>query len=182
MNRAEIEIQLHKDRAWLVETYAALPDEELTREVTPSEHDKSSMWTPLDHMAHLALIEFNFARMVRRHLAGDANPVGLRQDASGRDRSMEEIMASVHLMTEEWQQKHAGKSLSAVIALNQESRAETLKLLSELSDDQLVEKLPGAPWADGTIGGVLAANAGHGRMHWQWVKGGYETLGLPVPA
>jgi hypothetical protein len=39
-----------------------------------------------------------------------------------------------------------------------------------LSDEQLEETLPGAPWADGTIGGVLSANAGHGRMHWGWAK------------
>ncbi len=39
-----------------------------------------------------------------------------------------------------------------------------------LSDVQLEEVLPGAPWADGTVGGVLAANADHGRMHWKWVK------------
>ena len=35
-----------------------------------------------------------------------------------------------------------------------------------------LEKLPGAPWADGTIGGVLAVNGDHGRMHWSWVREG----------
>jgi hypothetical protein len=30
--------------------------------------------------------------------------------------------------------------------------------------------LPGAPWADGTVGGVIAANADHCRMHWKWAK------------
>jgi hypothetical protein len=90
-------------------------------------------------------------------------------------------MASVHAMTEEWQQKHARKSLSEVVAVGQEARAETLRLLAELSDARLAEKLPGAPWADGTIGGVLGANADHGRMHWHWVKEGFRARGLPLP-
>lgn len=79
-------------------------------------------------------------------------------------------MATVHAMTEEWQQKHHGKSLSEVVTLGQIARADTLQLLAELTDEQLQEKLPGAPWGDGTVGGVIAANADHGRMHWKWAK------------
>ncbi|MFN0146746.1 MAG: DinB family protein [Dehalococcoidia bacterium] len=181
MNRTEIEVTLNRDRAWLLETYAGLAGEDLMRPATPSEHDPANMWTAKDHLAHLALIEINFVAMVRRHLAGDANPVGLRNDDSGRERSREEIMASVHQMTEQWQLKHQSRSLSEVIATGQEARAGTLKLISELTDAQLAETLPGAPWADGTIGGVLAANAGHGRMHWQWVKEGFAAQGLAAP-
>ena len=36
--------------------------------------------------------------------------------------------------------------------------------------DDLVSKIPGAPWADGTVGGIMAANADHGRMHYGWAK------------
>ena len=32
--------------------------------------------------------------------------------------------------------------------------------------------IPGAPWSDGTIGGVLAANAGHERQHTVWADEG----------
>jgi hypothetical protein len=60
--------------------------------------------------------------------------------------------------------------LSEAIAITSSARAVSLQLLSELTDEQLEETLPGAPWADGTIGGVLSANAGHGRMHWGWSK------------
>ena len=55
------------------------------------------------------------------------------------------------------------------MALTAAARGETLQLLAELSDDQLVEPLPGAPWADGTLGGVLGANADHAETHWKWV-------------
>ena len=133
------------------------------------------MWSAKDHLVHLALIEFNFAGMIRRFVAGDANPVGLRQDASGRDRSMDEIMAMVHKMTEDWALKHRDASLAECVRVGQASRAETFKLLGELSDEQLATTLPGAPWADGTVGGVLSANAGHGRMHYEWVTDGWAA-------
>jgi hypothetical protein len=172
MNRVEIEAKLNKDRAWLLETYAAMPAEQLNQAVTPSENDPSSMWSWLDHLAHLSLIEHNFNAMIRRYLAGHKNPVGLRTRADGSERTREEIMADVHSRTEAWKREHTGKSLSAVIALGENARAETLQLLSELTDAQLGETLPGAPWADGTVGGVIAANADHGRMHYNWAKEG----------
>ncbi len=181
MNRIELETKLNRDRAWLLETYAGLSVEDLERGVTASEHDASSLWSAKDHLVHLALIEFNFAKMVRRHVAGDANPVGLTHDSSGKERTRDEIMASVHAWTEEWQKEHATKSLSEVVAIGQGARAETLKLISELTNEQLAEKLPGAPWADGTIGGVLGANADHGRMHWHWAKEGAKSLSVPLP-
>ena len=90
-------------------------------------------------------------------------------------------MATVHEMTESWTVEHRDKSLSDVVALGQRARGETLALMAELSDEQLVEKLPGAPWADGTIGGVLATNADHGRMHWHWVKEGMAKVGMTPP-
>ena len=37
--------------------------------------------------------------------------------------------------------------------------------------------IPGAPWADGTVGGIMAANADHGRRHFTWAKEGTLTPG-----
>jgi hypothetical protein len=170
MDRSEIEVVLNRDRAWLLETYAAMSPGELVRGVTVSEHDPSTMWSAQDHFAHLAGIEKSFNGMIRRHFAGDPNPVGLTTDAGGQPRTRDQIMAVVHEMTEAWVREHSGKSLSEVVAMGQAVRGETLALLSELTDPQLEEKLPGAPWADGTVGGVLATNAAHGRMHWAWIK------------
>lgn len=185
LNRIEIEAKLHRDRAWLLETYAMLPSADLERGVTQSEHEaargRASLWTPKDHLAHLAGIEFNFVRMIRRRLAGEGNPVGLREGPDGVPRTTEQIMASVHEMTEAWAEEHRGKTLSEVVALGQKARAETLALLAELTDAQVGEQLPGAPWADGTIGGVLATNADHGRMHWHWVKQGMAEVGMTPP-
>lgn len=176
MRRVEIETKLNDDRVWLLNAYEQLTEDRLFRGLTPSEHDPSNLWSALDHLAHLSLIEHNFAGMVRKHVAGHANPVGLTTNADGTTRSRTDIMVTVHAMTEEWQRKHAGKVLSEVVALGQSARSVTLALLADLTDEQLAETLPGAPWADGTISGVLAANADHGRMHWKWVTDAFSAL------
>lgn len=170
MDRVELERKLNEGRNWLLEKYGELSDEQLHRPLTRSQHDPENQWSALDHLAHLALIERDFAAMVRRHMAGDADPVGLLNDERGQQRSRAEIMVIVNERTEHWQQEHRDDTLSEVVALTAAARGSTLQLIAELSDEQLEEQLPGAPWAEGTIGGVLGANADHGRMHWRWVE------------
>jgi hypothetical protein len=114
--------------------------------------------------------------MVKRHFDGNQNPVGFMIDNQGQPRSREEIMVDIHADTEKWQVAHRDKTFSEVVALTAAARGSTLQLIADLSDVQLEEKLPTAPWADGTIGGVLGANADHGRMHWRWL----EEAGLEV--
>ena len=170
MDRVELELKLNEGRGWLLEKYGELSDEQLHRPLTTSEHDPESQWSALDHLAHLALIEREFAAMVGRHVSGNTNPVGLLNDEEGHQRSRAEIMAIVNERTEQWQREHRDDTFSEVVALTGAARGSTLLLMAELSDDQLTERLPGAPWADGTIGGVLGANADHGRTHWKWVE------------
>ncbi len=175
MNRIELEAKLGRDRAKLIELFEGLGEEDLHRDTTPSEHDESLSWNAKDHLAHLAGIEKSFNRMIQRHLEGDKEPVGFGASAGGKPRSREQIMAAVHESNEDWVATHRMKSLSEIVAVGQQVRSETLALMSELSDEQLLEKLPGAPWADGTISGVLSVNGDHGRMHWAWLREGLET-------
>ena len=95
-----------------------------------------------------------------------------RVNKDGSQQSREEIMAGIHKWTEDWAEEHRGKNLDQLVAIGLAVRAETLKYLSELSDEDLQSKIPGAPWADGTVGGIMAANADHGRMHFKWAKEG----------
>ena len=190
MNRAEIEIKLNNDRVWLLEQYAAMSDEDRSRPITVSKHDGAAEWSAKDHLVHLSGIERAFNRMVRRHLEGDPNPVGLSAKPDGSAptreemmrvlketteealRKREEIMARVHAMNEEWVAKHRDKSFNEVVAIGQKVRGETLELLASLTDEQLQQQLPGAPWGDGTIGGVMAINGDHGRRHYDSVAAG----------
>lgn len=170
MNRVELETKLNEGRNWLLAKFEALSAEEMRRPLTVSEHDPDNHWNALDHLAHLALVELDFNEMVGRHIAGDSNPVGLITDDQGRSRPLDEIMKIVHARTEAWQIAHHDDTFSEVVALTSAQRGATLQLIAGLSDAQLEEVLPTAPWADGTVGGVLGANADHGRMHWKWLK------------
>ena len=190
VNRSEIEIKLNQDRVWLLDKYAAMSNEDRTRPITTSKHDGAADWSAKDHLVHLSGIERAFNRMIRRHLEGDPNPVGLtaRPDGSAPTREemmrmlkdtseeslrkREEIMARVHAMNEDWVAKHRDKSFAEVVALGQKVRGETLELLGSLTDEQLQQLLPGAPWGDGTIGGVMAINGDHSRRHYDSVAVG----------
>jgi hypothetical protein len=178
VRRVEIETTLNESRNWLLARFERLSEEQLYAPLTQSQHDPHSQWSALDHFAHLSLIEQDFVTMIRRQLSGTANPVGLLEDDRGEVRTREQIMAIVNARTEAFQKKHHGESLTQVVALTGAARGETLKLLAELSDAQLDETLVGAPWSDGTIGGVIATNADHVRQHWGWMK----DAGLSVPS
>src|ERR1019366_2200375 len=164
-----IESNLNESRNTLLANFAELSEDQLRRPLTQSEHDPQSRWCALDHLGHLALIERNFQGMVRRHMAGHPNPVGLLVDDGGVTRTREQIGTIVNAQTERFQQKHRNDTFSEVVALTGAARSATLELLAELSDKQLEERLEGSPWADGTVGGVLGANADHARQHWTWV-------------
>ena len=167
MDRIEIEIKLNRDRSWLLERLSRMDDEEFRAPRTFSEHDEESRWSYADHFIHTTLIERNWNDMFRRHLGGSRG-MEPRVRGDGTPQTMEEIMASVHAWTEEWKVEQSGKSLEELARVGLATRAETLALLSELSDEDLQSVIPGAPWADGTVGGIMAANADHGRMHFAW--------------
>lgn len=171
MNRIEIESKLNKDRAWLLDALSAMTPDELSAPRTPSEHDPSKTWSYADHFIHTTLIERNWNDMFQRHLAGSEG-MTLGRNKDGSQQSREEIMAGVHRWTEDWAEKHRGKSLDELVRVGAETRAQTLALLAELSQEQLDSKIPGTPWADSTVGGIMAANADHGRMHFKWARDG----------
>jgi hypothetical protein len=172
MNRTEIEIKLNRDRAWLLENFAAMPDEDFNRGITKSRHDSEALWSARDHLSHLIGIEVAFNRIIKRHIEGDANPIGIGVNPDGTPRSREEMMTLVHEMNEQWVNRHKQASFSEIVALGQKVRAETLALMASLSDEQLAEKIPGAPWGDATVGGVIAINGDHAHQHYGWVSDG----------
>jgi hypothetical protein len=164
--RDAIRGKLAKERAALLADIAALSPADLTRPCTESEADDGRPWSAKDHLAHLAHIERSFQAMIERHLNGSTNPVGL----GGGDRS--EVMARVHRGNEENVDSHRDDDLAALLADLEAARTSSLELLDRLSDEQLAAPLPGAPWADGTVGGVLITNAYHEIQHLAWVRDG----------
>lgn len=174
MNRTEIEIKLNKDRAWTLETWATYSPEDLTRGITVSRHNPEFSWSAKDHLAHLSGIETVFNTIIKKFIAGDPNPISIMKNPDGTAPSREEIMAKVHAMNDAWVNKNVEKSFHEIVALGQQIRSSTLSLLGELGDEQLEEKIPGAPWGDGTVGGIIAINGDHAKQHYGWVTAGLE--------
>jgi hypothetical protein len=79
-------------------------------------------------------------------------------------------MTLVHELNETWVNEHKNLSFGDIVALGQKVRSETLAILGSLTDERLAEKIPGAPWGDATVGGVIAINGDHGRQHYGWVS------------
>jgi len=165
----DIEIQLNRGRADLIEAFAALDEAERIRPVTRSEHDPSAMWSAQDHMVHVAHFEQTLAEIVRRYAAGHPKPMGPIFGDDGARRGRDEIMANLNRTNEEFVLAHRGHSFHQAVALGQAARAETLALAGGLTQDQLDAKIAGSPFGDGTVAAALAASADHGRMHLKWL-------------
>ncbi|MEY2424522.1 MAG: hypothetical protein QOI61_94 [Actinomycetota bacterium] len=173
MNRIDIEIKLHRGRADALEAIAAMSEEERNQPRTQSEDNPESWWTHADHFIHTTLIERNFNEMIRRHVRGERGMDNNLVDDSGAAlKPVGDIMAYVHRMTEKWKVENEGKSLDELVRIGVAVRADTLALLAELDDEQLASKIPGAPWADGTVGGIMAVHTDHTLMHRRWADEG----------
>jgi hypothetical protein len=118
------------------------------------------------------MIERAFQGMIHRTLEGSKAPLNIDLKSGG----MEGIMARVHKGNQDNVDAHKDDDLETLLADLDEARIETKRLLADLSDEQLATTVPGAPWADGTIGGVLLTNAYHQIQHWTWVEEGIRTI------
>ena len=176
MDRIQIEIKLNRGRADALEALVAMDEEELRRPLTRSEHDPESWWSYADHFIHTTLIERNFNQMIRRHIRGEQGMDRALVDEGGKAlRSREDVMSYVHALTEKWKVDNEGKSVEELVRIGLAVRAETLALLAELDDEQLASKIPGAPWSDGTVGGIMAVHTDHGLMHQRWAAEGASS-------
>ena len=113
--------------------------------------------------------------MIRRHVAGEQGMAGspVQLDDEGKPAtSWDEIMKAVNRFTEDWAIQHRGKPLDELVRIGAEVRGDTLQLLSSLTDEQLADRIPGAPWAKGVVGGIIAINADHAYAHHGYGEGG----------
>lgn len=169
--RTAIEGKLANERGHLLEHYRGLSDDDLTRPCTESEHAGGRPWAAKDHLAHIANIERTFQGIIERTLAGERSPVGLGGNGVSRD----DIMATVHRRNEDHVDSMRAASLDVVLADMEAARRDSMALLGRISDDDLARPVPGAPWADGSIGGVLITLGYHDQQHMDWVVAGLAS-------
>ena len=171
-DRSNIVNALNNSQESLFARYRSFSQTELEQICTQSETPGGDPWTPKDHLAHLALIERAFQNMIRRTLQGKEDPVGFRQTGL---KSRPEILAWIHQQNQAYADAHHSDNLEMVLADLAAVRKDTLALLAQLTDEQLSLPVAGAPWDDGTIGGLLITNAHHEAQHLSWVQQGLPT-------
>ena len=163
---------LTQEQEKLLARYRLFTPEELEMECTESEAPNGEAWRPKDHLAHLILIERAFQGMARRTLKGADDPVGFSRTGA---KNREEVLSWIHQNNQDYANAHRNDSLETIIADYVTARNDTLEQIGQLTDEQLTTIIPGAPWGDGTIGGVLMANAQHGVRHLAWVEEGLKS-------
>lgn len=171
LTRDEIVKTLAKEREKLLARYRTFTPQELEENCTRSEAPDGEPWRPKDHLAHLTLIERSFLGMARRTLKGSEDPVGFSRTGA---KNREEVLAWIHRNNQSYVDVHRNDSLETLLAELTNARNDTLTLVGQLTDEQLATPIPGAPWGDGTIGGVLMTNAHHEMMHLAWVDEGLK--------
>lgn len=171
--RTEILATLATSDEQLHTYYEALTPAEQERACTPSEIANGTSWSPKDHLTHLAAVERAFQGMVRRALQGHQNPTGFGNMSEATNR--EEIIARIHQMNQDHIETHREDSSETLLADLAATRATTLTLIEQCTDEQLATLVTGAPWSDGTVGGVLITNAHHAIQHMTWIKEGLHS-------
>ena len=89
----------------------------------------------------------------------------------------EERLAMANQRNESWVDAHHDDSMETLAADLVAARQETLQLLEQFTDAQLVAPSPVAFLADRTAADLFAANAQHAAAHMAWIEEGFrQTL------
>ena len=130
--RSEILAALAGSQEKLFVYYQALTPEELEQVCTSSEVPDDTPWRVKDHLAHLALVEHAFQRMIRQTLQGEIDPVGFsRVGATNR----QEILHWINQRNQAYFEAHYDDSLETILSEFVATRAESLALLARLTDE-----------------------------------------------
>jgi hypothetical protein len=188
MQRRDVELTLLREWAWFSEVAAAIAEDEelLHRDATQDNHDLSCWWTVKDHLAHCAGTTLAGSQGVLEFVEDDyEQPFMWYLLPKSRDLSAEDfqdftkVLAKVDETTHElWKEIH-DMPWPEVEAYTQMTRSHRLKVVSQLTDEQLEHSvgMPGGGYLDGTVGGHLANAGVHQRMHLRWVMAGLAAGG-----
>lgn len=171
--RTEIQAELERALVELEADARSLTPEQLERRCTDSEVPGGSPWSPKDHVAHLIRIERSFLTFARRTVDGDAEPIAFSRMGSNQD----EVRAAIHLANQRHVEDLASRSLDELLVELRAARADTLAFIDGQDDETLARAVPGSPWGDGTIGGMLGRNAAHQVNHMHAYREGLASMG-----
>ena len=165
--RSEILGVLAESQEKTIAYFQGLTPEELERPCTASAVPGEVAWRAKDHFAHLAANERAIQFLLRRALSGETALPG-----NMAAMSREERLAASNQRNQTYVNAHRDDNMETLLADLTAARRETLDLLEQFTDEQLVASVPTPFGADRTAGDLFTANAQHAAMHITWVEEG----------
>jgi DinB superfamily len=166
--RSEIQDALAASEEQVFAYFDKLGPEALERPCTASGIPGEVPWRAKDHFAHLTANEQNIQTLLRLTLTGASLPDSLTK------MSAEKRLTFSNQRNQTYINAHRNDSMETLREHLLRARQETLALLEQFTDEQLVAPLPFSHLANLTIGDLFAANARHAATHIAWIEEGFR--------
>jgi hypothetical protein len=162
--RSEIQDTLAASQKQVSAYFEGLSPEALERPCTASGVPGEAPWRAKDHYAHLTANEQDIQTLLRLSLMGGSLPGNLGA------MSPEERLAWRNQQNQTYVNAHRDDSMETLRAHLSAARQETLDLLGQFTDEQLVAPVSLIP--NMNAGNLFVANAQHAAMHMTWIEEG----------
>ena len=187
LTRAEIVDTLAASQTQVLAFFHGLSPEDLERPATASEAPGAKPWRTKDHFAHLVRSERNGQRLLRAALAGEPRdallrlqyPEGMPLPGTLGDldaltpEEEERLGLAIAKLNQAYVDAHHDDSLEQITADYLAARQDSIDLLHQFTDEQLVAPLPTVV-GEQTPGDFFAGRAGHAATHMTWIKEGWR--------
>lgn len=185
VTRAEILDTLAESQTQVLAFFHRLSAQDLERPATASDVPGAAPWRAKDHLAHLVKSERNIQELLGRALAGESRDAFLRsQYPEGME--LPGVLGDLSALTPEEEQRlelaianlnqaymnsRRDESLETLSTEFEAARRDTVDLLGQFSDEQLVAPMPTVV-GDGVAADIFAGRAAHATEHMTAIEEG----------
>ena len=166
--RSEIQDTLAASQKQVIAYFEGLSPEALERPCMASGVPGEAPWRAKDHYAHLIANEQDIQTLLRLSLTGGSLPGNLGA------MSPEERLAWRNQRNQTYVNAHRDDSMETLRAHLSAAHQETLDLLGQFTDEQLVAPLSPSLIPNTNAGNLFIANAQHAAMHITWIEEGFR--------
>ncbi len=166
--RSEIQDTLVASQRKVIAYFEGLSPEALERPCTASGVPGAAPWRAKDHYAHLTANEQGIQILLRLSLTGGSMPGKLGT------MSLEERLAWANQRNQTYVNAHHDDSMETLRAHLSAAHQETLDLLGQFTDEQLVAPLSTSLMTNMDAGNLFVVNAQHAAIHITWIEEGFR--------
>lgn len=172
LEHAEVAAQMARQSGLVARFFRSLSQLDLEQPCTENQLAGRAPWNAKDHLAHLVFREQSFQDLLDRAVNGDSQPL------RARGATQEERDAFVNEENERDVEAHRGEGLERLVELWSKARAETLRRIARLSDQDWDLRLS-LPDSSGqvTLRALLPAPVRHADAHLDQIRRGLRPPG-----